>query len=166
VSCRSSGSGAAASATRPPAPRTSSPKSGPLIAIVDTGPLYAAADLDDAAHRASVEALQQPGLELVIPALVVAEARYLVGSRLGSRAEARFLRGLAQLEVEPPAAEDWRRIADLVEEYADLPLGGTDASVVALAERLDTGVVVTLDRRHFTVVRPHHRETFDLLPAG
>jgi uncharacterized protein len=113
-----------------------------------------------------VEALQQPHLELVIPALVVAEATYLVGSRLGPKAEAAFLRGLAQMEVEPPTAEDWPRIAELVEEYADLPLGGTDASVVALAERLDTGVVITLDRRHFTVVRPRHRESFDLLPAA
>jgi hypothetical protein len=29
------------------------------------------------------------------------------------------------------------RIKPLVEEYADFPLGGTDASIVALGERLD-----------------------------
>lgn len=102
----------------------------------------------------------------MIPALVVAEATYLIGSRLGPKAEASFLRGLTQVEVEPPASDDWERIAELVDEYADLPLGGTDASVVALAERLDAGVVITLDRRHFTVVRPGHRVTLELLPAA
>ena len=145
-------------------PRRSSPKSGTLLAVVDTGPLYAAADLDDDHHRASVEALQRPDLELVIPALVVAEASYLVGSRLGPKAEASFLRGLGQIEVEPPTSDEWERIAELVDEYADLPLGGTDASVLALAERLDAGVVITLDRRHFTVVRTQGN-ALELLPA-
>jgi predicted nucleic acid-binding protein len=166
VSFRSSGSVAAGPATPLGAPRRSSPKSGTLIAVVDTGPLYAAADLDDDAHGASVEALQRPDLELVIPALVVAEVTYLVGRRLGPKAEANLLRGLAQIEVESPTSGDWERIAELVDEYADLPLGGTDASVVALAERLDASVVITLDRRHFTVVRPRHRDRFELLPAA
>ncbi len=164
MSFPSSDSGAAGRATRLGAPRRSSPKSGTLIAVVDTGPLYAAADLDDGAHRASVAALQRPELELVIPALVVAEVTFLVGRRLGPEPEAAFLRGLAQTEVEAPTSDDWERIAELVDQFADLPLGGTDASVVALAERLDAEVVITLDRRHFTVVRPRHRHTFELLP--
>ena len=49
-------------------------------------------------------------------------------------------------------------MAELVETYADLPLGAIDASVVALAERLGLTTVATLDRRHFTVVRPKHVE--------
>jgi uncharacterized protein len=110
--------------------------------------------------------LRRADLELVVPALVVAEVTYLVGRRLGSRAEARFLRGLGEVEVEAPISDEWERVAELVDDYADLPLGGTDASVVALAERLDTGAVITLDRRHFSVVRPRHREALELLPAA
>jgi predicted nucleic acid-binding protein len=165
VSFPSPGSGAADGATPPGGRTKSSPKSGTLIAVVDTGPLYAAADLDDDDHESSVEVLQRRELELVIPTLVVAEATYLVGSRIGPKAEARFLRALAQSEVEAPAADDWSRIAELVDEYADLPLGGTDASVVALAERLGAGVVITLDRRHFSVVRARHLDALELLPA-
>ena len=41
---------------------------------------------------------------------------------------------------------------------------GTDASVIALAERLKLTDVATLDRRHFTVVRPAHVDTLTLLP--
>ena len=58
------------------------------IAIVDAGPLYAAADLDDDDHAASVGALGRRDLHLVLPALVVAEATYFVGRRLGAQAEA------------------------------------------------------------------------------
>lgn len=101
---------------------------------------------------------------MVVPALVVAEATYLVGSRLGPEAESRFLSGLGAVEIEAPLPDEWPRIAELVHRYADLPLGGTDASVVSLAERLGTSSVVTLDRRHFSVVRPSGGEAFKLLP--
>lgn len=55
-------------------------------------------------------------------------------------------------------------MAEMAARYGDFPLGGTDASVVALAERFDAGIVVTLDRRHFGAVGPRHREAFELLP--
>lgn len=45
------------------------------------------------------------------------------------------------------------RIAKLVAQYRDLPLGTADASVIAAAERLGISDIATLDRRHFTVVR-------------
>jgi hypothetical protein len=134
------------------------------FAVVDAGPLYAAADVDDEDHAASVAVLSRPDLRLVAPALVIAEATYFVGRRLGAVAEGAFLRGLATVDVEAPGVDDFARMAELVEEYADFPLGGTDASVVALAERLGAPIVVTLDRRHFGAVRPNHREAFELLP--
>lgn len=84
--------------------------------------------------------------------------------RLGPAPEAAFLRGLAEFDIESPYPEDWPRIAELVEQYADFPLGGTDASVVALAERLGTDAVVTFDHRHFGAVRPRHCEALRLLP--
>jgi uncharacterized protein len=134
------------------------------LAVVDAGPLYAAADADDQDHHASRQALSRADLRLIVPALVVAEATYFVGRRLGASAERQFLRGIAELDVEGPSADDFMRMAELVEQYADFPLGGTDASVIALAERLGASVVVTLDRRHFSAVAPRHRERFELLP--
>ena len=61
-------------------------------------------------------------------------------------------------------ADDYRRAAELVLTYEDLPLGTTDATVVAVCRRLGLSEVATLDRRHFTVVRPRHVETLTLLP--
>ncbi len=135
-----------------------------MIAIVDSGPLYAAVDADDDDHARCLEVLQRPDLDLVVPALVVAEVTYLVGRRLGAEIEAAFLRGLATLEVEAPAADDWPAIAELVVRYGDFPLGGTDASVAVLAERLGTDLIVTLDRRHFGAIRTAQRRPFRLLP--
>jgi predicted nucleic acid-binding protein len=134
------------------------------LAVVDAGPLYAATDADDADHEASLAVLERADLRLVVPALVVAEATYFVGRRLGSAVEAAFLHGLGALDVEGPDSKDFARMAELVEQYASFPLGATDASVVALAERLRASVVVTLDRRHFAAVKPRHREAFELLP--
>jgi predicted nucleic acid-binding protein len=135
-----------------------------MIAIVDSGPLYAAVDADDRDHARCVEALERSDLELVVPGLVVAEVAYMVGRRMGPVVEAGFLRGLAAIDVELPDPADWERIGELVEEYADFPLGGTDASVVCLAERLETDVVITLDTRHFAAVRTRHTSVLRLLP--
>lgn len=134
------------------------------IAIVDSGPLIAVANTADPAHRACLAALQTPGFHLVIPALCVAEAAFLIHQRRGPLTEARFLRSLESFDVQAPLAGDWPRIAELVEQYSDFPLGGTDASVVATAERLRTETIITLDRRHFSVVRPAHCGELRLLP--
>jgi predicted nucleic acid-binding protein len=134
------------------------------LAVVDAGPLYAAADGDDEDHLACRTALSRADLRLIIPALAVAEATYFVGRRLGAAAESRFLAGVGKLDVEGPSREDFTRMAELVEQYADFPLSGTDASVIALAERFDAPIIITLDRRHFTAIAPRHRTAFELLP--
>lgn len=135
-----------------------------MLAVVDTGPLYAAVDADDADHARCRAVLEDGRYRVIIPTLIVAEATYLIGTRLGPAVEARFLKSLSVMDVEAPIPDDWIRIAELVEHYGDFPLGGADASVVALAERLDAEVIVTLDERHFRAVRPRHRKAFRLVP--
>lgn len=66
------------------------------------------------------------------------------------------------LEAVHPA--DVLRMAELVARYHDLPLGSVDASVIAAAERRGIGHIATLDHRHFSIVRPQHIDTFELLP--
>jgi uncharacterized protein len=90
-----------------------------------------------------------------VPTLVITEVTYLLGTRLGPEAEVRFLGDLAagNLIAESVAAADWLRIAELVAQYRDLPLGTADASVIAAAERLRAPHIATLGRRHFGVVQ-------------
>jgi uncharacterized protein len=103
---------------------------------------------------------------LLVPLLTVAEATHLIGRRLKLDAELRFLGDfiVGNLIADPVHPSDWLRIAELVEQYADLPLGTVDASVVAAAERLGATTIATLDRRHFSVIRPRHVESFELVP--
>jgi predicted nucleic acid-binding protein len=91
---------------------------------------------------------------------------YLFATRVGVETEVRFLGDLAAGELVPEQVQpaDWLRIAELVATYRDLPLGTVDASIVAAAERLGTDTIATLDRRHFSVVRPLHISAFDLVP--
>jgi predicted nucleic acid-binding protein len=136
-----------------------------VLVVVDSGPLYASVDRNDADHEVCAAQLLRPDLDLVVPALVVAEVTYLIGLRLGPAIESRFLGGLVDVRVEAPFPEDWERIAELVSRYRDFPLGGTDASVVTLAERLNTDLVLTLDERHFRAIRPRHCPALRLLPG-
>ena len=96
--------------------------------------------------------------------MIVNEATYLVGRRLGSTVEARFLAAFEDLDVRAPEPQDWKQIATLVHRYRDLPLGGADASLIVLANRLRTRLIVTLDQRHFRVVKNAAGQPFELLP--
>jgi uncharacterized protein len=48
--------------------------------------------------------------------------------------------------------------------YPNVPLGLADSSIIALAERHRVMQILTLDRRHFSLVRPLGMAYFDLLP--
>jgi predicted nucleic acid-binding protein len=135
--------------------------------VVDAGPLVAAAATGDRNHERCVALVSQATPPLVVPALVVTEVAYFLGDRLGPVGEEAFARSLrdGELLVEPVEPSDWNRIVELLNEYADLPLGIVDASVVAACERLGVSTLATLDRRHFSVVRPRHCETLSLLPG-
>lgn len=134
---------------------------------MDTGPLVAAADRADRDHAACRALLEGDEGPLVTTGMVMAEAAYLICRQLGPDAEAALYSSViaGDLTVAALEAGDWERVRDLVTAYASLPLGGTDASVVALAERHGATRIATLDRRHFTVVRPRHAAAFTLLPG-
>lgn len=134
--------------------------------LVDSGPLIAARMADDDRHQVCVELFESATDELLVPATVTAEVCYMLESRAGSAAEAAFLRLFTAGDLVPVdlAVYDYERMAELVERYADFPLGGTNASVIALCERLGVTRVATLDRRHFGAVQPRHVEALTLLP--
>ena len=98
--------------------------------------------------------------------MVVAETGWLISRQLGALAEAELYRSVleGELQVEPLGPDDWERISDLTEKYADNDLGGVDSSLIAVAERLRLDTIATLDQRHFRAVRPKHVKAFKLVP--
>lgn len=137
--------------------------------VCDTGPLVAAADRDDADNRACTDLLAGMHLArrtILVPAPVIADVGYLLARAGGPAVESTFLRSVAQQTITVVDLElaDYGRMAELVDTYADFPLGRTDAAVIAVAERLRLTEIATLDHRHFRVVRPQHIQAFTLLP--
>ncbi len=134
--------------------------------VVDTGPLVAVADRDDAHHQACLDWFDHHHGPVIVPAPVIVEVCWLLGRRVGPAAEAAFLAGLTgddpRIEALGPA--DYERTAQLVDRYADMDLGFVDASVIAVAERLRIGTVATINHRDFRVVRPAHIDAFTLVP--
>lgn len=99
--------------------------------------------------------------------LVVAELDHVVLAWAG-RAAARSLRedierGAYQLEWCSTAIHETVAVAN---RYEAMDLGLTDASLVALAARLQTTHIATLDERHFRTLKPPYgSETFTLFPT-
>ena len=134
--------------------------------IVDTSALLAFFDTDEPDHGAVAAVVETATEPLVISPYVLAELDYLVGSRLGVSAELAVLRELAggAWDLAAFGTEDLAQARAVVERYADQSIGLADASIVVLAARYQTRTVVTLDRRHFGVVRPIDGGTFRILP--
>lgn len=138
-----------------------------MALILDTGPLYAALDRSDADHaacRALIESADEP---LVIPAPVLVEVDYWIQQRLNPGVLVALLDDIENgaFVVADLVESDYGRVRELCDRYADSDIGFVDAAVLAIVERLDEPKLATLDRRHFGLLRPRHRESIELLPA-
>ena len=71
----------------------------PSLGILDAGPLIAWPVRTDPNHASVVAILERADLRFVIPALVVAEAAYVLGDRFGPRVESALIRGLVGFEI-------------------------------------------------------------------
>jgi uncharacterized protein len=90
----------------------------------------------------------------------------LIGDRVGHEAQMALIeevtRGAYQLELFSP--EDLGHAKRIMERYADLRIGLTDASVVVLANRHRTLDLLCTDERHFRSLRGSGGKSFRLLP--
>jgi predicted nucleic acid-binding protein len=137
-----------------------------VTVVADTGALYALVDASDAWHARVTAWWRSNSSAIVVPITVIPEVCYLLNTRIGPAAELAFIEGVVadEFTVESSEPEDFVRAADVMTEYADFPLGFVDASIVAIAERLESRSILSTDRRHFSVVRPRHAKRFTLLP--
>jgi len=138
-----------------------------MALILDTGPLYASLDRSDQDHAACRALIEEAAEPLVIPAPVLVEVDYWISRRLTAGA---LVALLADIEagayvVEDLALADYARVRELCDRYSDADIGFVDAAVLAIVERYDEPKLATLDRRHFGLLRPRHRDSIDLLPA-
>jgi len=136
------------------------------VIIADTSGLLALFDRGEPEHQAVSDAMSRVAGPLVVSPYVVAELDYLVGTRIGVTQELAVLRELSGGAYVLPefGPSDMAKAAKVVERYRDQDIGIADASIVVLAERYATRQLLTLDRRHFSVLRPAQGGRFTLLP--
>ena len=134
--------------------------------IVDTSALLAFFNTDEPDHQAVSAVFGEATEPLAVSPYVIAELDYLVASRLGVAAELAVLRELTGGAWDLPAidVEEIVKARTVIERYADQTIGVADASNVILAERYRTRTIVTLDHRHFDVLRPLNGGRFRILP--
>jgi hypothetical protein len=101
---------------------------------------------------------------VIITEPVLTETVYLLGPSVKAQLLAIefILRGGATLIPQP--GESLARAAILMKEYADIPMGFADATLVVLAEEADVDEVFTLDLRGFNSYRLHGRRPFKIWP--
>ena len=122
--------------------------------LADTGPLYAAADPDDAHHKRSRRELRRLGdedHEIMVAYPTLLEAYTLVLFRLGEAAASRWLEDMAGAALVNPSAEDYRHAVVRVQSLKDQSITLFDALVATLAGRL--GLEVWTYDHHFDVMR-------------
>lgn len=133
--------------------------------LVDTGVFVSVADRNEPRHPECVE-LFRSRRDLTVCASVIPEAAWLIETRLGPAAEARFLALVTsdRFTIVDLTGTDYQRTIDLITAYTDLGLGFVDASIIAVAERLSVTTIATHNHRDFAVVRPAHCDGFELIP--
>ena len=137
-----------------------------MALVLDTGPLYASLDRRDAHYSVCRRLIEETTEHLVIPAPVLVEVDYWIQVRLHPGVLVSLLDDIASgaYLVEELRPEDYRRVRNICDRYADADVGFVDAAVFAIVERLNEPKLATLDHRHFPLLRPRHVDALQIIP--
>lgn len=131
--------------------------------IVDTGFLYALIDRSDTWHLPACNALKTHEQGWITTWPVITEAVHLMMRWIGTAPAQALLREVADgaIQIWHWQADETNRMANLMQQYANLPMDLADASLVALAEHLGSGQILTTDQRDFGAYRFKNRQPFE-----
>jgi len=135
------------------------------MVIVDTGFWLALANSSDRYHTQATNRLASVREPLITTWAVVTETCYLLLTTIGNQAQISFINSLfleafAVFDLQP---QDGRRICELMEQYANLPMDLADASLIILAEHLGHGRILSVDFRDSNTYRWKSQHPFENL---
>jgi len=135
--------------------------------MIDTSGLLAALFSDQNRHEECARALREATPPLIVSPFVLAELDYLITKYAGVDAAIALLEEVERGAYELAVVDEFTILhaREVIEQYRDLKVGLTDASIVVLADRYSAYTVLTLDERHFRAFRPSPRRRFRILPA-
>ncbi|OFZ89076.1 MAG: hypothetical protein A2V78_03645 [Betaproteobacteria bacterium RBG_16_64_18] len=123
----------------------------PKLLAVDSGPFVAWLNARDKHHARAVAFFKSRRERMVTTWPVITEVCHLAPQP----ARAAFLRWIAAggASVFHLPDEQSAALADLIDQYDDLPMDLADASLVWLSRNLGTALIATMDRTDFSVYR-------------
>ena len=123
----------------------------PKLLAVDSGPFLAWLNARDKQHARAVAFFKSRRERLVTTWPVITEVCHLAPQP----ARAAFLRWIdaGGASVFHLPDEQFAVLADLIDQYDDLPMDLADASLVWLSRNLGTVLIATMDRTDFSVYR-------------
>lgn len=130
--------------------------------IADTGFYYALADRRDRHHRRASEVLATLTEPLITTWPVLTETTHLMTRRLSADVAIQFMANVADgfSLIHAFDAAEVRRMGELMQRYASLPMDLADASLLLLAEGLGHGRILSTDQRDFETYRFKNRQPF------
>ena len=135
----------------------------PSELLLDTGALVSLLDRSQSRYREFSEYFSAWSGQVLTTEAVLTEATHLLGRVPGGAlACLDFVLSGGALLV-PTSTTALRRGRQLMQQYADCPMDFADATLVVLAEELETNLVLTTDRRDFSVYRIGGRKHFRIL---
>jgi hypothetical protein len=129
--------------------------------IVDAGPLIALFRRRDKHHSRVKRFLSTNRARLVSTLPVITEVCHFLNAN-GKIALLTWI-GRGGLSLQPIGTDDLDEIAALIERYADREMDFADATLVWLADLINTLDVMTVDRQDFLVYRSRGGEAFNLV---
>jgi len=137
-----------------------------MTAILDTSFLMATVDIKDENYGRVLDIIINLKEVLVLPTTVLPEVCHLFTSRLGHPTTKQVLTELVNSNViiEGINKTDLKKVAEILTQYADSDLDFVDATIVAIAERMNITKILTLDKHIFSIINPQHCTDFEILP--
>ncbi len=132
--------------------------------LIDSGILLSYYQQQEPLHQAVVAFFDQNAAQLITSPICIAEVLWLLGAPSDPRvltAQNHLLGAVSRggIEAINLLPEDYARIAELNQRYADLPGDIADLTLVTLSERLEIAEILSLDS-DFDVYRRFRREPF------
>ena len=134
--------------------------------LADTGYVYALYNPEDPHHQRAKAFAKVNTEPVLLPAVLLPELGFLFRRDLGYAGIVEFLERFKDIDasIEPMLYADLTRIYEIARQYASSRLDIVDCCIFAMAERLNIIRIATFDRRDFSIYKPTHCESFELLP--
>lgn len=134
--------------------------------LLDTSGLLAWIDARQTDHRQTVEAMRHVEPPYLLSPFVLAELDHLISTRVGPAEQYALLAEVASgaFRLVDFKSDQVSSALSVIRKYADFQIGLADASLVVLADTFKTRRILTLDERHFRVLRGADQRPFEIFP--